>query len=217
MLQDNYPEEYQIGEVIFFGKRFSITSDVLIPRLETEWLVHRAREILRRENIRTLVDIWTGSGIIGISCADLFEEVVLLDISNEALEVAKKNFKFHLPSRKWTFIESNLLELYISDNPEMVLFTANLPYIKAWDWRNMSLDTRYEPELALFGWEVTGFELYEKLFRQFHERRIQGILLIEFWFDQRDIVEEVLKEYWWKYDFFPDYAGIERFCEIRMQ
>ena len=80
----------------------------------------------------------------------------------------------------------------------------------------MSPDTHFEPELALFGWRETGFELYEQLFAQISEYKFQGTLIIEFGFDQREIAEKRIQIYGWKYEFFSDYAGIERFCEIRI-
>lgn len=57
MRDKDYPEEYIQGEVTFFGKRFFVTPDVLIPRLETEVLVRRARDILSHHEIDTLIDI----------------------------------------------------------------------------------------------------------------------------------------------------------------
>lgn len=82
----------------------------------------------------------------------------------------------------------------------------------------MSLDTQFEPKLALFGGEKTGFELYEKLFEQIHSLSISGASCIfEFGFDQREIAETTIQKYQdWKYDFFSDYAGIERFGEMRI-
>ena len=57
----DYPEEYRVGNVTFFGKKFTITPDVLIPRLETECLVRRARKLIQSQDIEALVDIGTGS------------------------------------------------------------------------------------------------------------------------------------------------------------
>ena len=83
----------------------------------------------------------------------------------------------------------------------------------------MSADTIHEPKIALFGGEQTGFELYEKLFEQFSHLYHPTILpsyhptiLFEFGFDQREHAEDILQGYPdWKYSFFADYAGIERF------
>ena len=237
----DYPLEYIMGKVTFFGREFIVTPDVLIPRLETEWLVRRARRLIQSQNIKTIVDIGCGSGIIGVSCADLVDEVIFLDISPEALKVAEQNFRTHFPQKKAEFIVSDLLDKlplqmeYREAGRDLVLgkktksplppfakgvsilFLANLPYIKWWDWEHMSPDTRFEPEIALFGGEKTGFELYEKLFVQISQLSFWSTtILIEFGFDQREIAEKVIQSYGWKYEFFADYAGVERFCEIKI-
>ena len=90
---ENYPEEYIHGEVEFFGKKFFVNENVLIPRLETESLVRRARKILANGSFVSVADIGSGSGIIGISVADLVKEIFFIDISKNALEVARKNFE----------------------------------------------------------------------------------------------------------------------------
>ncbi len=87
---ENYPEEYITGTVNFYGREYRVTPDVLIPRLETEGLVRRARQYFQHSNTPTLqhttiVDIGSGSGIIGTSVADLADEVIFLDISESAL------------------------------------------------------------------------------------------------------------------------------------
>jgi hypothetical protein len=82
----------------------------------------------------------------------------------------------------------------------------------------MSPDTIHEPKLALFWGEKTWFEKYERLFCEFSllEKNRDYIAICEFGFDQREIAESVLKTYPdWQYTFFADYAGIERFVEIR--
>lgn len=223
-LPENYPEEYTKWMVHFFWRDFFVTPDVLIPRLETECLVKRARQILQAPtNLptyqpTTVIDIGCGSGIIGTSVADLVDEVIFLDISWAALEVTKKNFQSHFPNKKAQFILSDLLSNLPIQKLSSALFLANLPYIKDEDWKNMSLDTQFEPKLALFGGEKTGFELYEKLFEQIYSLSISGASCIfEFGFDQREIAETTIQKYQnWKYDFFSDYAGIERFGEMRI-
>lgn len=204
-----------------------MTPDVLIPRLETESLIRRARQILQSANKPTIIiDIGCGSGIIGTSVADLADEVIFLDISPAALAVAEKNFRTHFPEKKAQFILSDLLSVlptsYLLPPTFSVLFLTNLPYIRDEDWIHMSEDTVHEPQLALFGGEETGFELYERLFLEFSTVSTIQLsnyptiqLLFEFGFDQRDIAEEVLKKYpQWEYSFFQDYAGIERFGEV---
>lgn len=154
-----------------------MTPDVLIPRLETECLVRRARKIIQDQNIRIVIDIGSGSGIIGTSIADLTSEVIFLDISPEALSITEKNFRTHFPDKKAQFIVSDLLSALQNSSRvisefENLLFLTNLPYIKDADWRNMSEDTIHEPRLALFGGVKTGFELYEHLFTQLYNLNI---------------------------------------------
>lgn len=211
----DYPEEYKIGSVEFFGKNFIVTPDVLIPRLETEALIRRARKILNIQKFTKIYDIGSGSGIIGTSLADLVDEINFIDISPDALQIAEKNFCKNFPNKKANFIQSNLLEKIIFDKNENYFFVSNLPYIKNDDWKNMSVDTIFEPKLALFGGEKTGFELYEKLFLQISEREIHGIILIEFGFDQLEVAKKFLQKFPnWHAEFFPDFAGIMRFAEI---
>lgn len=227
MHPENYPDEYQNWSIQFFGREFIVTPDVLIPRLETECLIKRARTLIQREHIKTVIDIGSGSGIIGISVGDIVDEIIFIDISPEALKITEKNFTANFPEKKARYIVSDLLsdfspaDFWSLEGP--ILFLTNLPYIRDEDWENMSKDTVFEPKIALFGGEKTGFELYEKLFEQFETLCILEVInplycILEFGFDQREIAEEILEKYRdWEYNFFPDYAGIERFWEISFE
>lgn len=122
-----------------------------------------------------------------------------------------------------TFLQSDLLEIFLKNTlfepNKNILITANLPYIKAGDWENMSPDTRYEPELALFGGNATGFELYERLFAQIpdfiSEYTPKSFTLIaEMGDDQKELATQVLESYGWNFEFFADLRGIERFIKI---
>jgi release factor glutamine methyltransferase len=113
--------------------------------------VRRAREILKNGKYSRVIDIGSGSGIIGTSVADLAGEVVFLDISPSALGVAERNFRIHFREKKAEFIRTDLLSNLPTHRSSNLLLLANLPYIKAGDWEHMSTDTRHEPELALFG------------------------------------------------------------------
>lgn len=226
---NTYPEEYTRGWVEFFYQRFAVNEHVLIPRLETESLVREAVKYCRSNSLDVLIDIGTGSGIIPLSILSVLDipQVFAVDISSEALEVAKKNCLDH--GKNITFLESDLLEVFLGDNniPPFVstsplspllegegrysniLLTANLPYIKQDDWENMSADTIHEPRLALFGGKQTGFELYEKLFAQIGDftekyRPTKLTILAEMGEDQVDIATEVLAKHGWKFSFFAD-------------
>lgn len=215
----HYPEEYRRWYVVYLGKRFHVTRDVLIPRLETEVLIKRAKKILRENPHYTVLDIGTGSGIIAISLADVsWNTLYASDISDRALRIAKENAWLNNVSWRIHFRKSDLLSNVQRNilHKTPLLITANLPYVRDDDWENMSSDTRYEPRVALFGWHESGFEMYERLFEEIRERELRDtILLIEFWHDQYKRVASIMKKYpAWKYTFFSDYRGIERFIEI---
>ncbi len=219
MNEKDFPEEYRKGEVTFFSRKFEVSPAVLIPRLETEMLVRRARMLIQNEKIDHVIDLGTWSGIIWVSLADTSHSLTFVDISEEALIIAKKNFETHFPEKKAEFIVSDLLEA-VKIEDETTLIVTNLPYVRDGDRENMSVDTRFEPSIALFGWEKTGFELYIRFFRELSilQKGASGqiISMIEFGFDQRDIAAYIFSLYGWKYEFFPDHAGIERFAIIRL-
>jgi methylase of polypeptide subunit release factors len=113
---------------------------------------------------------------------------------------------------------------------ESIIITANLPYIKNWDFKNMSFKTlKYEPKMALFWWKNTGFELYEKLINEIIKLKIYKsrnlinhkqsdfkviILFIEIWFDQYEYSKKYLENLWLKYEYFKDNTWIYRCIKI---
>lgn len=223
---EHYPQEYIDGSVEFFYRRFVLNEHVLIPRYETETLVRKGIEICKQDNVDTIIDIGTWSGIIPISiaCNVDVSQVVATDISREALEVAQENARI-LYHEGVQFFEGDLLSPIV-ENVELfdgrsVLITANLPYVWLWEKDHMSPDTNYEPDVALFGDGREGFDIYGRFFKQLDEcvkkrdpEKLQ--VIIEFGMWQRDIADEVLRPYDWDYSFFQDERGIERFAHIVM-
>lgn len=197
-------------------------------------------KICKKNTPDILIDVGTGSGIIPISILSEIKNLTptlstrgegglktfAVDISSEALAVASKNCRDvlqYVSTDDITFQESNLLEIFLKNTlfepNKNILITANLPYIKADDWENMSPDTHYEPEFALFGGDTTGFELYEKLFAQIPEFLSKYTpksltLLTEMGDDQKELATQVLESYGWNFSFFADLRGIERFIKI---
>jgi release factor glutamine methyltransferase len=109
--QSSAPIQYQRGWTEFYKLKFKLTPDVLIPRPETELLVD---EVLKL-NPQTVLDIGTGSGCIAISIAKNSPKVKIfaIDISPAALEVAKKNAKFHKVEKQIIFLENDLMILLL--------------------------------------------------------------------------------------------------------
>ncbi len=162
------PVAYITGHKEFYGYDFFVNKDVLIPKPDTEILVARAVEILSdkisaNENcIPTVCDMCTGSGCIALSILrSLIDserislphipQFTLVDISRAALDVAKKNAKKLLDENeieRVKFVRSNLFDVIPYDYDMIV---TNPPYIPHTEARNLLLDGRSEPLLALDG------------------------------------------------------------------
>lgn len=168
------PSQYTKGWVEFYKLKFKVSSDVLIPRPETELLVD---EILKFTNKLTVLDLGTGAGNIAISIAKNapYLKLIATDVSKKALIIARQNAKFHNVEDKIKFIHSNLLEK-VSDTPDIIV--TNLPYIPSARIPYLESSVKdFEPHIALDGGE-DGFELYRKLFAQVKEKSWQPKLII---------------------------------------
>lgn len=185
-----------------------------------------------------LIDVWTWSSCIPITILknikNLPQKTFALDISKDALEVAKINIEKHNLENKVVLLKSDLLEVFLNKNyilgKKRVIITANLPYIKNWGFENMDKEVlENEPHIALFGWEKTGFELYEKLISQIFKlkkiispidkgeinRGLDIILFIEIWFDQYEYSKDYLTNLWLDFEYFKDLGWIWRCVRIR--
>ena len=156
------PIAYITGTREFYSEKFFVNKDVLIPRPETELLVDEAMGILSGRKGLSVLDMGTGSGAIGIIIAKHTENrVVCVDISEEALAVAKRNARSIGVSGKIDFIRSNLFDK-VPAAEKFDLVAANLPYVPSDEWDNLMVDVReYEPRQALDGGE-RGVEFYER-------------------------------------------------------
>lgn len=161
------PLAYITGYKEFYGRKFKVTKNVLIPRPETEQAIISALSIIDVEgfnNVRIL-DIGTGSGCIAITlklelnAEKKRSEIFGTDVSKPALEIAKTNAK-NL-NADVMFFEADLLEKNDS-LPDIII--ANLPYVNPkWDW--ISSELKFEPALALFT-DDNGLKLIKKLIDQ---------------------------------------------------
>lgn len=207
----------------FYSLPFYVDKRVLIPRNDTEILVDRVLKEITKDT--TLIDVWTGSSCIPISIAKNtdIKKIFAVDISFDALEIAKINLEINNIQEKIELFQSDLLEIFLSWTQKFetqnLIITANLPYIKDWDIENMAKEVlENEPHLALFGWPKTGFEMYEKLIWQIFELKkilkSNITLFIEIWFDQYDYSGQYLSGLWLKFEYFKDLNNIYRVIKI---
>ncbi|MEF3191073.1 MAG: peptide chain release factor N(5)-glutamine methyltransferase [Campylobacterales bacterium] len=198
------PVEYLTTVASFYGHLFDVTPAVLIPRPETELLVERVASLIGSSAVR-VVDVGTGSGIIAVTLALLCPNITIraIDISSEALEVAKRNAIRHGVYRRIEFVEADLL----SSEKEVQIVVSNPPYIA--ESYPLPLSVTYEPRLALIG----GKQGDELLTRLVIEARRAGakVIACEMGYDQRKSMASLLvKEGADEVDFYQDYAGFDR-------
>jgi release factor glutamine methyltransferase len=192
LLLQGMPLAYVLESIEFYGLKFYINHNVLIPRPETELLVeHAINWINNQSSIRSFVDVGTGSGVIAISIMNYFSELtgIGIDISRNALNVAIKNRNFHRIN-KLDFIQSDCLD---GVNSKFDMILANLPYVSEHLLPDLEV-SKFEPKQALNGGEE-GLEIYKKLIKQIPSHiNTPGLVLLEIQFDQSSrIIEEINK------------------------
>lgn len=160
-LQENKPIQYVIGNVNFYGLKFIVNKNVLIPRFETEELVEQVVEYAKsfnKDKIKIL-DLGCGSGAIGLTLKSILKDslVTLVDISKEALEVARLNA--NNLNLDVTFIESDWFSNIELEKYDIIV--SNPPYIKT-NEEIEEIVKNNEPSLALYG-GVDGLDCYKKI------------------------------------------------------
>jgi release factor glutamine methyltransferase len=202
------PVQYIVGEQEFFGLKFRVTPDVLIPRPETEHLVEAALARAGRESALHIADVGTGSGAIAVALAHALPRarVTALDISATALAVAQKNAKSHGVSDRIRFLQSDLLTAVAGERFDII--ASNPPYVA--EGEELESQVRdYEPAFALFA-GPEGLDIYRRLIPQAQDAlRPGGWLLLEIGHGQRGAVAQLLAG-WGNVSFVTDLQGIPR-------
>lgn len=170
------PLAYLTGTKEFYGRSFFVTTDVLIPRPESETLIDLAKQYHLQGR---LLDVGAGSGALGLTLAlELPASLTLSDISHEALKVARKN-AVRLNVKPVRYVHSDLLAHWLAhDKPTPFdAIVANLPYVDE-TWKR-SPETDHEPTVALFA-DNHGLKLIYDLLEQIPKvLRIGGYALLE--------------------------------------
>lgn len=164
-LKKQKPIQYILGETEFYGLPFLVNKDVLIPRPETEELVELILAESRKSKVESLriLDIGTGSGCIPISLKKNLPDakVFAVDVSENALEVAKENAK--LNSVEVNFIKINILETEDLDQ-QFDIIVSNPPYVRMLEKEEIKPNVlEFEPHLALFVEDNDPLLFYRKI------------------------------------------------------
>lgn len=186
------PLQYLIGYTEFWSLKFKVSPAVLIPRSDTEILVEEA--LSRAGESGCLLDVGTGSGAIAVSLATELVQwrVEALDISPEALDVARDNAESNGVSERMELICCDLGQLPVK---EYDLIVSNPPYIAEEEWKKLMPEVRdHEPRIALLAGN-RGLDCYQKLVNQaFRNLKSSAWLLVEIGYQQADRVQELFKD-----------------------
>jgi protein-(glutamine-N5) methyltransferase, release factor-specific len=203
------PYQYIVGKKHFMGLIFNVSPSVLIPRNDTEILVE---EVLKRlKSGDTVLDIGTGSGAIAVSIAKYKDvKVYAVDISDEALEVAKGNACENGVSDKVIFIKSDLFSS-IPKDIKFDLIVSNPPYIRSNEINELQEEVKREPKIALDGGE-DGLTFYRKIVKDsVNYIKFGGIIAFEVGFDQGWDVKDILVDGGYSdIEVVKDLQGIDR-------
>jgi release factor glutamine methyltransferase len=193
----------------FWGLELHVTRDVLVPRPETELIVEHALAFAREHDVRRIVDVGTGTGCLAIALAVELPDaqVVALDLSRAALDVAAANARRHRVDCRVRLVRADALEavrgsvdLIVSNPPYVALGTPLPPEV-----------ANYEPHAALFA-GPDGLDVLRPLIRGAAARLAPGgRFIVEFGFGQHTAVETLARQAAWdRLAIVPDLQGIPR-------
>jgi len=210
-LENGEPVQYIVGNVDFYGNIFEVNKNVLIPRFETEELVSLTYQKIKTKNNLNIVDLGTGSGCIAITLSKLLNtKIDAVDISKEALEVAKRNCVNN--QAEVNFYLGDMLEPL---NKKYDVIISNPPYI-AYDEEIMDIVKNNEPHLALYA-ENNGLACYEKILSNCGKYINKNALIaFEIGFKQANEITNIAKKYLnCEVEVVKDLNGYDRFIFIQ--
>ena len=210
------PPQYITGRQEFWGMDFIVSPAVLIPRPETEHLVEVVLELARGIEHPRIVDVGTGSGCIALALAEELPnaELYAVDVSPEALEVARENARRHHLGQRIDFRCSNLLDAFPQEN-SFDFVVSNPPYISELEKNQLQTEVHdFEPHLALFS-GPSGYEVIERLVQQAaNVLKPGGWLAMEIGAGQETKLRQLLSG-WPQVQFTNDLRGIPRVVAAR--
>ena len=194
-INEDTPLSHLVGFDYFYDRKFKVTKDVLSPRMETEELIYKVLEYIKKSKKDSfrILDLCTGSGIIAITLkkeiVEKYTEIVASDISEKALSIAIENANNN--NTNITFIKSDLFD-NISGKFDLII--SNPPYISYKNKITIKDNVlKYDPHLALFA-EEDGIYFYRKIIENaVHYLSKDGVIFFEIGYDQKEKILELGK------------------------
>lgn len=193
------PLQYITNSQEFYGIQMYVNEKVLIPQPDTEILVQEVIKIIEQKNKNKeqkdmeILDMCTGSGCIAVAIATNVQNVnvMLADVSREALEIAKVNAQHTNTTEKFKFIQTNMFE---NVEGKFDIIVSNPPYIETDTIKSLDKQVQNEPLLALDGGK-DGLKFYRILVNEGYKYlNKDGYLCMEIGYNQKQKVEELLKQ-----------------------
>ena len=218
-IKDDTPLSHLVGFEYFYDRKFKVTSDVLSPRMETEELVYKVIDYIRKNNLTNIkiLDLCTGSGIIGITLKKELEEfdvkILVSDISSRALTVAKENASSL--EADISFVESDLFS-NIQDKFDIIV--SNPPYIAHDDKKTIKENVlNYDPHLALFA-DEEGMYFYRNIIEKSRSYlNEKGIMFFEIGYDQKEKIITLGENNKFETVVYKDINGRDRIAVLKSQ
>ena len=214
LLEKDYPVQYIIGYVDFYGLKINVNEFTLIPRYETEYLIELTLKEIKKMNLANpkILDLCTGSGAIGLTLKSLLpsSEVTLSDISKDALMVANKN-------KNELNLDVNIIESDLFKNipGKFDVIISNPPYVMTNEI--LPKDVLYEPHLALYS-GPKGIDHIEEIFKNIKSHLNNKYLIaLEINEKSEPDITNLIKTHLEKninYKFMKDLAGKTRYLFI---
>ena len=204
------PIQQILGFAYFMGDKFKVSKDTLIPRDETEILARKAIDIINKNNLKSALDIGTGTGILACTIAKYtLSKSTALDVSDNALKIAEENIKNLDLSEKVKTLKSNLFEK-VSKKYDLIV--SNPPYIPLSEKATIQKEVTFDPDLALYTKDEKGLEFYEKISKNAKNYlNKNGYLLFEMGLGQSEDIKQTLEQEGYKnIQIEKDLAGIDR-------
>ena len=204
------PIQQILGYAYFMGDKFKVSKDTLIPRDETEILARKAIDIINKNNLKSALDIGTGTGILACTIAKYtLSKSTALDVSDNALKIAEENIKNLDLSEKVKTLKSNLFEK-VSEKYDLIV--SNPPYIPLSEKATIQKEVTFDPDLALYTKDEKGLEFYEKISKNAKNYlNKNGYLLFEMGLGQSEDIKQTLEQEGYKnIQIEKDLAGIDR-------
>lgn len=215
-LDQDHPIELWVGEAMFYGRSFAVKSGVLLPRTDTEWVVEMAIRVIRQGPWQTVLELGSGSGVIGLTialeCPTV--QVIAWEVSKRAVSLTRRNHQrypcenHHLRAGSFFGWQTGAPTVV---GPHTIM-VCNPPYIPTGEWAHLSPSVQqHDPRRALDGGK-DGLAFYRRLIPMAH--RYHAPLFAEIGWHQANDVTQLAHQHGLIASVYPDASGHDRMVLI---